>query len=135
MFVYRGAHTNPFCIVQSINSRYGIPALFFTTNLNLARAYARHYAHTLNLNSGGYVHQYSLPENLAVHNFNFKSSNCPVFRNLIYHLKHSRQPAVIITNVLDYPSDSLRLADFSDLIVVFSFSLISGQQLIESNLN
>jgi hypothetical protein len=133
MKVFRGDCFQNFEIKKHVTSRYALHALFFTTDIDLARLYAKHRAKEDRVFSGGFIHQFEVPDYLLEHDFNGELSHGSKFRNLIYSLHQKGIGGAIIKNVYDYPSKDFCVFNRADIIVIFDFNLIKNQELFESN--
>jgi hypothetical protein len=131
MIVYRGDASSSFEVKQELRSRYGIPALFFASHIKLAQLYAIHASG--NGNSGGFVYQAELPNDVFTHDFEGKVSYSFLFRNLIYQLHRASHKCVNIINVADVPSKDYAISTPSSVIVVFDFKYILNLKLIQKN--
>ena len=127
MTVYRGDNNGSFKVEKKHNSRYGFPALFFSTKEELARMYA-----TYKAREGGepYVYAYDIAHNMQEIDFKGRESYSLEFVNLIHDLKRSGVKAVRITNVFDYPSQDFKGNNSSDVVAVFDLSLINNGRII-----
>jgi hypothetical protein len=128
MKIYRGDNTRNFKVNKRTNSRYGFPALFFSTKVDLARLYAEYKAL-----DGGDATVYKFDTIMAMPSvdFNGKESYSGEFVDLIHRLKGSGAKAVRITNVFDYPSQDFKGNNNSDIVAIFDFSVINGGSIIE----
>jgi hypothetical protein len=64
MIVYRGSSRDDFKIEKWKTSRYGFHALFFASDLELAKLYAQHRADEERKRNGGFVYEFEIPDNL-----------------------------------------------------------------------
>ena len=133
MIVYRGSSRDDFKIEKWKRSRYGFNALFFASDLNLAKLYAQHRADEENKRNGGFVYEFEIPDYLKVVDYGGKISYSIDFRNLMYKLHNEDHKGVIIKNVYDYPSKKLFSLENSDVIVIFDFDIIKSFKVIQSN--
>jgi hypothetical protein len=135
MEVYRGDLKNNFTIKPWLKSRYGIPALFFTPDIDLARLYAIHHARQARLSHKGSVYMFDI-NNFYLFSMDFggNSSYGPEFRNMIYTLRDFNYKAALIKNVLDYPSKELIRYQSSDIVVVYDFSIIMDLKLVQTDI-
>jgi len=133
MIVYRGSSRDDFKIEKWKRSRYGFNALFFASDLYLAQLYAHHRADEEYKRSGGCVYKFEIPDYLYSVDYGGKLSYSSDFRNLIFKLFREGHKAVVIKNVIDYPSKKLFRPNFSDVIVVFDFDIIKSFKLIQKN--
>jgi hypothetical protein len=109
---------------------------FFTTNYKLARLYSIHIAKQF---GGAFGHGavFSAQINdlwLYQYDFGGKSSYGPEFRNIIFTFRDFNHKAVLIKNVVDYPSKDMMLFESSDIIVVFDFSILDQLTVRETNI-
>jgi hypothetical protein len=130
---YIGASTDSFKIQKWKRSRYGINAIFFSMDTSLARLYACHHADNENNKNGGFVYEAEIEGLFHVVNYNNDISYSSKYRNLILKLHKSKHKAVIIKNVMDYPSQKLFTSNSNDIVVVFDLDLIKSIKIIENN--
>ena len=112
MIVFHGHNKDEFVIQKHINSRYGFPCLFFSSNINLA------------LNYGKNVIKLDISPIKTI-DFKGKISHSLEFRNLIYSLRNENSKSVLIKNVYDRPNDTASL-EFGDILVVFDLITIQN---------
>lgn len=113
MRVYHGSHIEKFIPNQTLNSRYGMPVLFFTGNKRLAKMYQT---------KKGKVYQAEIFPNKII-DFKGELSYSNRFRNLIHKLYQKDYPVVLIREVYDRPNSNFQL-EKADIMVVFDFSKI-----------
>jgi hypothetical protein len=131
MKVYRGDFSDKFEVKHYVRSRYGIPALFFTPDKDLARLYGQWYNRQRAVLHKECIYMCEIPDQyLFDTDFRGQPSYSPEFRNLIYTLKSFKIRSGLIRNVVDFPDQSTAYYQSSDIIVVFDFSLISGLTLL-----
>ena len=133
MKLYRGSSSANFEVKKHVRSRYGFNALFFTTDIELARLYAHHLAREKRNWKGGFVYEFDIPEPYKKVDYKGAISYSSHFRNLMYELYREDLKSAIITNCYDYPSKDLVRYIKSDLVVVYDLELIKNFELIESN--
>ena len=133
MKFYRGDIVENFKVANTL-SRYGFPALFFSSDIELARIYAKYKSKQSHKMTGGYVHEFEINRPRRVHDFNFEISHSRIFRNLIHDFKNKGYPSVLIKNVMDYPSETCNHFDYTDICVVFFMSEIIEVKILEKNL-
>jgi hypothetical protein len=133
MIVYRGSSRDNFKIEKWKRSRYGFKALFFASDIELAKLYAQHRADEEGKRNGGFVYESEIIDYLHSVDYGNKTSYSNDFRNLMYKLYREGHKGVIIKNVFDYPSKKLMRHNVSDVIVVFDFDIIKSFKLIQSN--
>ena len=124
MIVYRGSSRDDFKIEKWKRSRYGFNALFFASDLNLAKLYAQHRADEEYKRNGGFVYEFEIPDYLHSVDYGGKISYSNDFRILMYKLQREGHKGVIIKNVYDYPSKKLFSLKMSNVIVIFDFDII-----------
>ncbi len=134
MKFYRGDASEEFKVKRFKTSRYGFNALFFTTNIEVARLYASHRAKEEGKYNGGFVYEFELPEADHIIDYQNKITYSPNFRNLMYTLNKTELDSVYLENTFDYPSKELIKYIKSDLLVIFNLDLIKKYKLIESNI-
>lgn len=128
MKYYRGDSNADFQVSEGMNSRYGFPAIFFTSSKKLAQNYAKHL--TRNRLRTGSVYAFEYSQNRVKVDFQFKISHSAEFRNLIHTLKSRNIPSALIYNVIDYPSEQFKEYSVSDILVVFDLSIFKTNPLI-----
>ena len=133
MIVYRGSSRDDFKIEKWKRSRYGFNALFFASDLYLAKLYAHHRADEEYKRTGGFVYEFEIPDYLHSVDYGGKLSYNSDFRNLIHKLFRDGHKGVIIKNAIDYPSKKLFRPTLCDIIVIFDFDIIKSFKLIQSN--
>ena len=133
MIVDRGSSRDDFKIEKWKTSRYGFHALFFASDLELAKLYAQHRADEERKRNGGFVYEFEIPDYLHSVDYGNKISYSNDFRNLMYKLYREDHKGVIIKNVYDYPSKKLMSFNLSDVIVIFDLDIIKSFKLIQSN--
>lgn len=116
-----------------MKSRYGFPCLFFSSEPVLAMLYASHKA-SFSGNKFGFLYKVKIQNCFDTIDFHGKTSYSIEFKQLIIKLKKQGFLAVKITNVLDYPSNELRVHNNSDILVVFDFSLIESIELLKNKI-
>lgn len=97
------------------SSRYGLVVLFFTTELRLAKMYAK---------GTDNIYKLSLEADKIV-DFNGQVSHSSRFRNLVFRLSKRGCDIVAITNVYDRPNDSYPL-EKSTIFIVFDIEKIKN---------
>jgi len=127
---YRGDKSVNFSI-KNIASRYGFPAIFLTTNIELARDYAYSLAREKQIMGGGFLYEFDIINNFFIHDYKFQDSYHGNFKKLIIDFKIQNKKIVKIKNVIDYPKKYKN--SISDLIVIYDFLMIKSFKLIESN--
>lgn len=132
MQIYRGDHQQNFTINNHNSSRYGINALFFATNIKLARLYAIHHSRKRANYKGGFVYQAEIPNYIKQIDFGGGTSYGRELRDIVMQ-HHKTTTAIQIYNILDYPSQNLLVPNPSDVIAVFDFSIIKSLAILESN--
>lgn len=130
---YRGSSSKDFQVKRHVDSRYGFPALFFSSELEIARLYAAHNAREKHNHAGGYVYSMEIMEPMKRIDYKFKVTRCAHFRNLMYELFNSGMDSALVRNALDFPSSDTRQFLDSDILVVFDLSIIPAMELVESN--
>jgi hypothetical protein len=135
MIFYHGNCIADFEINRFKDSRYGFPALFLTTNIELARLYALwHYRQTW-AHGGGMV--YEIEVNIGfcdVTDWGGHNSYTPDFRNKIRYWQQCGHSGLLLQNVVDYPHKSLRVPLLSDILVVYKLDNIKQIILSESKI-
>ncbi len=135
MELYRGELKDDWKPKQWLRSRYGITALFWTTDVHLARLYAIHQTKTRGLTHKGYVYMCEINDLWCFqYDYDNRSSYGPDFRNLIYTFRDFRHKAVLIKNVIDFPSRDLMRIEASDIVVVYDFDIIQNLKLVQSEI-
>lgn len=132
MKVYRGDLQDNFKVDLLKKSRYGFPALFFATKIDLAKLYAAKAASDFNTQSNGCIYECTISDFIPVIDLNGEFSYSFKFRNLIHRLYRDKIKIVRITNVIDYPSDDYLKIIHSDIIVVYDFNQIKNLKLIDN---
>lgn len=130
MKYYHGSSQHDLKISGSRNSRYGFPALFLASNIDLAVQYAFYNAEQQKSNLPGCVYEFDLPAIPKVIDFKNEITHNTSFRNLIYRLKSQKYSAVRILNALDYPSIKFKEKHYSTIVVVFDFEVIKNYHRI-----
>jgi len=115
MTVYFGCNDKDFKISPFKKSRYGFKALFFATDIDLAKQYAIYHAKD---KSEGYVYQADVPDNIRTFDYGGGFSYDRDFRNLMFEISQMNLPAARITNVIDFPKGCKKYVK-SDVVVVF----------------
>jgi hypothetical protein len=132
MNVYRGDYSNEWQIEHLKKSRYGMPALFWSNDINVASMYADYHAKS-NYLPCGYVYACKLPIlPICTVNYNYKYSYGAEFRNLIYSLHRLKHNWVCIKNVLDVPSKEYLSPIVADIYVCFNPGAIGSMELVKS---
>jgi hypothetical protein len=122
MKIYRGDADSNFQPQKHINSRYGIIALFFTTDIKVAKLYAKQRSDQERIYNDGAIYTTDLPNQVYSVDFNGEVSHSSKFRNLIYKLHQENHKVVCIKNVYDYPSKDYFELIKSDIIVYFNIN-------------
>jgi hypothetical protein len=134
MELYRGDLKGNFEVKDWLRSRYGIRALFFTPDLDLARLYAIHHARQAKQSHKGTVYMCEINDfHLFPYDFGGKSSYSPDFRNMVFTFRDFNYKAALIKNVLDYPTKELIRYESSDIVVVYDFSVIQNLRIVQTN--
>jgi hypothetical protein len=133
MIVYKGSSRDDFKIEKWKRSRYGFNALFFASNIELAKLHAQHEADEENKINGGFVYEFEIQGYLHSIDYGYKISYSSDFENLMYKLYREGHKGVIIKNIFVYPSKKLTTLNLSDVIVIFDFDLIKSFKLIQRN--
>jgi len=136
MKLYRGDWNNEFQVKEWIRSRYGFQALFFTTDLALARLYAIHAAQERRMPGAGAVYEAEVND-LWVFKYDFQGKSAyhgPEFRNMIHTFKQFNHKAVQVYNVVDYPNKSMMRLEYTDVVVVFDYKIIENLRCIDSKI-
>lgn len=128
MIVYRGDSSNQWSIKPWLKSRYKFPALFFTTNIELAKLYS---LHKTNLKSNSFIYEASIIGEVPSVDFLFMDTFTYSFKNLVTDSYKNRMKCLRICNCIDYPSERLKVSYRSDIIAVFDFSSIKNCHFIE----
>jgi len=135
MIIYRGDLIESFEIKPWKRSRYGFHALFFTTDLQLARMYAIHHAQEAGKPGAGAVHQAEVHDFYVYpYDFQGKHSYGAEFRNLMHTLQQFQHKALIINNVIDYPKQSMIRYEPTDVVVILDLEIITNLKCIETNI-
>jgi hypothetical protein len=130
MKYYHGSSQHDLKLDAGRPSRYGFPALFLASNLDLAVQYAWHNADQVVGNSAGYVYEFEMDPIAKVVDFKNEITHNSHFRNLIYRLQSQKHSAVRISNALDYPSVKFKQKHYSDIVIVFDFQLLKDYHRI-----
>ena len=133
MIVYHGSPIKDLVINPYAKSRYGMVALFFATNIELAQLYAIYHAKQKKITTGGFVYRFIIDGHIKEYDFCNRISYSADYRNLIYKLHRSNCRIARIKNVFDYPSKSLKRVVESDVVVVFDLGCIKTIELIQRN--
>lgn len=135
MNIYRGDYNANFEIKPWIRSRYGFQALFFTTEVALARLYAIHAAKQRQMPGAGAVYEAEVND-LWVYTYDFggKCSYGPDFRNMIHTFRDFNHKAAHITNVLDYPDKSMVRIETSDIVVIYDLAIINNLTRVDQKI-
>lgn len=135
MVFYHGNCQTDFEIDPLKRSRYGFPALFLTTSIDLARQYALwHYRQTW-ANGGGLVYQIKLEKVwFDVCEWGGCSSYTPDFRNKIQAWQKIGHAGLWIQNVSDTPQKKVYAPLLSDILVVYNVANIKSITLLESGI-
>lgn len=114
-------------------SRYGIWALFLTSNIELAKLYADHRSRLCFSKAGGYVYQYDIEHPDIVYDMEGATTYSKSVKDLVeFHYRSCN--VLLIKNALDYPSQEYNSFDMiSDIYVAYNHRSIVNQQLIISN--
>ncbi len=131
MIAYRGDFCADFEVSEFEMSRYGFPALFFSTDQEVAKLYAIHHAREKRTNTG-YIYKFDLAAPFKEIDYAGKISYSSHFRNLMYDLFQKQYRSVLIRNCYDSPSSHLRRFIKSDLVIIFDFKQILNYQLLKS---
>ena len=129
MLVYHGTHKADLFIINSKRSRYSFPALFATTNIALAKLYARY---QVPAQMPGYLYEIDIAAKPTIYPYHGKPSFSREFRNLMYEFHRDKYKLVQLTDVLDYPVDSMKIKALSDIIVIFDLTLIRSVTLYQT---
>lgn len=126
MEYFRGDANPDFKVGEYFRSRYGFPALFFTSNLNLARAYAQYHTRKLEKKGSGFIFSFEAPDYIPEYDYKHSLSHSRHFRKLIYDFYHEGCEIIKLKNVVDYPSSEFADYTASDILVVFNLKLIKN---------
>lgn len=110
MKFYHGFKGKELLINKNINSRYGFPCLFFSTEIELANQYSEGNILTIEYTPSKEV------------DFNSKVSYSLEFRNLILKLRNEHHISALIKNVYDRENENKQLIK-SDILVIFVFPI------------
>jgi hypothetical protein len=123
MTIYRG-DTPDWKPRLSHMSRYGIPAIFFTTDEDLAELYAQYHG-SRKLIGKGVIYKATLINGLAKIDFEHMTTYSYYFRNLILYYYHEKMKGIHITNAVDYPDPRMKTSKSSSIIVIYDASIIT----------
>lgn len=123
MIIYRG-DTPDWTPRMSHMSRYGIPALFFTPDEELAELYARYHA-AHRLIGVGTIYKATLINGLAKIDFQHMISYSAQYRNLIMYYYREKVKGIQVTNIVDFPDPRMKISKPTSIIVVYDLSIIT----------
>ena len=83
MIYYFGTHIENFNVDENKRSRYGFACLFFTSDFDVAKLYAKHHAETNNKKKG-FVFKVELKSFLEKIDYKGNVTHSSHFRNLIF---------------------------------------------------
>jgi hypothetical protein len=135
MIVYHGTGDPDLQIRKGFFSRYKFVALFTTTNIELARLYARYYREEswLYLRQGGYLYEIEVDGEVDYHaDFEGRHSYQGDFKRLVQQMQSAWVHLGHISNVVDFPSFRLKTSEPSDIFVIYNLKLIKSVKLIEN---
>ena len=130
MKYYHGSSQPDLIVDPNRASRYGFPAFFLSSNLDLAIQYAWHNAALEEKSTAGFVYEFELELIAQVVDFKNEITHNSHFRNMIYRLESQKHLAVRIINTLDYPSEKFKQKHYSDILIVFDFRLLKDYHRI-----
>jgi hypothetical protein len=125
MIYYFGTYLEEFKIESHILSRYGFPSLFLTTDIELAKLYAKYHADK-NKKEKGFIYQFEVFRIGETIDYKGSFTYSSHFRNYIFDCKKRNIDSVIIKNTYDCPSEKYSQLIKSDILVVFDFALIKS---------
>lgn len=127
MKFYHGTQIENLKLQPYINSRYGFTAFFGAAEKDLAIKYA---FHNYKKNGHGYLYSFEVDQELPVVDFENRISHSSVFRNLVYKLQREKHQAILIKNIIDYPSEELAQYNTGTILIVFNLEIITNLKMI-----
>lgn len=120
MICYHTSNNKDWCVDPKKKSRYDIPALFFSTDIQHAEMYQ---SHIYSQHGEAYIHEVelNLDEFIKVKDFQGKSSYTPNFKKMIHRLYKLGVKGAVIKDVVDVPSKVFDIIKTTDIVVVFRF--------------
>lgn len=120
---YHGSSYKNLQIDPNHRSRYGVPAMFFSNNIHLAKKYAVQAFHH---GGEGYLYQAELSGLFRSVDYQFGVSYSRDFRNMILKEIKSQSSGLIIENVLDRPSKKVGEYLPCSIAVVFELDFVKS---------
>lgn len=125
--IYFTGTQKDFSLSRAKASRYGFPALFFSTNPEHALLYAQHYWQQQRQPAAVYRIAWAKP--LPLLDFGGGVSHSSHFRNTIFQLQRQGKAAWQISNVIDYPSEDLFSGERRNIVAFFDLAQLPELEL------